>query len=254
MKGEGRVDFDLILEAARMLKSGVKSSEVAKSLGTSVKDVLAAKKLMDMNVIMFDETGEPYYTMHEVELEPLIRELRKSKAKRSLPPITPNADMDAVLLQKQGVAQASIASSVEERIARKSVEMTEATYRLGDAVRMYYEEYCEYLGVNPYEARPELIIPEVFEKAKKYDRLERRVQELERIVYELQSMTDPFYRLEKCMDMLVDFIYARVLTQKALGVDIAKTEIGKFYADIMAAYLTGGVESEGENPTGGAER
>jgi hypothetical protein len=110
------------------------------------------------------------------------------------------------------------------------------------------------MGLKPEDARPELVIPEVFERAKRYDKLEKEVQELRLLVNELQNMTDPFFRLEKSIDMLADFLYARLITKRALGVDIARTEVGKFYATLIAAYLTGGVESEEENPTGGVER
>jgi len=259
VKREGEIDFQLILEAAKMLRDGFKAPEITKQLHISSRDVAVAKGLMDMNIILFDENGEPYYTMHEVELTPIIKDLRKRKDRRTItqiisPTASPTVDAIGLKVQRQGIAQTSIASTVEERIARKAVDMTEATYRLGDAVRMHFEDYCEHLGVSPEEVRPEIIIPEIFEKAKKYDKVEKRVQELERMVYELQSIVDPFQRLEKCLDMLADFIYARAIAKKALGIDIARTGIGRFYADLIAAYLTGGVEVEGEPPTGGVEK
>jgi len=250
-KGEAEINYDLILEAAKMLRDGKKGPEITSQLHISSRDLAVAKELMNMSVIMFDDEGEPYYTMHEVELEPLIRELRKAKSRRKLPPVTQSPEMEALTLQRQGVARASIDATVEDRISRRAVEMTEATYRLGDAVRMHYEDYLEHLGLNPQEARPELIIPEVFEKAKKYDRLEERVEELERLVYELQRMTDPLYRLERCLDIVADFAVARAICKRTLGVDIARTSVGDFYADMIATYLTGAVE---ENPTEGEGR
>lgn len=254
MKGESEINYQLILEAARMLKNNVNPRDIAKQLHISNKDIGVARELMNMSIIMFDDKGEPYYTMSEVELEPLVRDLRRPKDKRSLPPVAPASDMDVMRLQREGIAKTNVDSTVEERISRKAVEMTEATYRLGDAVRMYFEDYCEYMGLKPEDARPELVIPEVFERAKRYDKLEKEVQELRLLVNELQNMTDPFFRLEKSIDMLADFLYARLITKRALGVDIARTEVGKFYATLIAAYLTGGVESEEENPTGGVER
>jgi hypothetical protein len=248
-KGEAEINYDLILEAAKMLRDGKKGPEITSQLHISSRDVAVARELMNMNVIMFDDKGEPYYTMHEVELEPLIRELRKAKARRKLPPVTQSPEMEALTLQRQGVARASIDATVEDRISRRAVEMTEATYRLGDAVRMHYDFQFPLLGSQ--EARPELIIPVVFEKAKKYDRLEERVEELERLVYELQRMTDPLYRLERCLDIVADFAVARGICKKTLGVDIAKTSVGDFYADMIVAYLTGAVEG---NPTEGEGR
>jgi len=210
------------LEIAKLLREHTGEAGVAtfisKVLKVGGRDIGKASRMMKKGIIAFDEDGNPYFT---INFEDVTKALETSK-------------------EDSEVAEDMVVGTVKEAIAGETKAATEQYLILGKAIWQAVATHFAGKGITPQQLRNmpvHQIVIDSLKKAEKYDKLQKKVKDLEGELSMYRKEVDPMYRLKEACALIVKFMRTASLAKIAGFNPYAMLP---FYQSIINQYMQGG--------------
>jgi len=224
---------DIRLRIAKNLHDGLSAKAIQAGFKTSGVDVDEnaigqVRRLMRKGLIKIDEDGEAFYPeeVMEGDIEAFLS--GAPPRKKAKPPGEASDEVSSEVIRKETVAMTK--------------EEMEQIIILGKACQQAYFSHAAKKGLNINEMRKHPIHKIVLQALRDSDELPKfrgRIEELETTLSFYQARADPFWRMERGIELLKDFIEL-ALYYEMLGMDISESDISQFYAKQINRFLVSG--------------
>jgi len=212
------IDEATALEIAKLLKQGDFATVICKKLGVSGRDVGRVHRMMREGIIVFNEYGEPKFTVPFEELEPFITRKRQSM---------------------EQVSRETVAETYRAQVAKAAKDQTDAMFILANALWQAIVPWFMRRGYTLEDLRTQpihKIVLEYLDKGEKYDQLLPEYESLKREIEELRLRAEPFLRLERAMTEIIPKTYLYL----AIIDEIGNAEpLAEYYSKCLNRYLKG---------------